>query len=55
MWIRGRARTQGYILLAGSTLTGEFLKTFKDFPPCQRPATFTIDQAMEKLKKGLGD
>ena len=24
---------QGYILLAGSTLTGEFLKTFKDFPP----------------------
>src|SRR5437588_729359 len=46
---------QGYILLAGSTLTGEFLKTFKDFPPSQRPATFTIDQAMEKLKKGLGD
>src|SRR6476620_8365803 len=46
---------QGYILLAGSTLTGEFLATFKDFPPSQRPATFTIDQAMEKLKKGLGD
>src|SRR5207253_336433 len=46
---------QGYVLLAGSTLTGEFLKTFKDFPPSQRAATFTIDQAMEKLKKGLGD
>ena len=45
---------QGYVLLAGSTLTGEFLKTFKDFPPSQRPATFTIDQAMEKLKQNLG-
>jgi len=31
------------------------LSTFKDFPASQRPATFTIDQAMEKLKKGLGD
>jgi arylsulfatase len=45
--------TQGYILLAGSTLTGEFLKTFKEFPPSQRPATFTIDQAMEKMKQNL--
>jgi arylsulfatase len=45
---------QGYILLAGSTLTGEFLATFKDFPPSQRPATFTIDQAMEKLKQTMG-
>jgi arylsulfatase len=23
--------------------------TFKDFPPRQKPASFTIDQAMEKL------
>jgi hypothetical protein len=45
---------QGYVLLAGSTLTGEFLKTFKNFPPSQRPATFTIDQAMEKLKQTMG-
>jgi arylsulfatase A-like enzyme len=45
--------TQGYILLAGSTLTGEFLKTFKDFPPSQRAATFTIDQAMEKLRQSI--
>jgi arylsulfatase len=44
---------QAYVVLAGSTLTGEFLKTFKDFPPSQRPATFTIDQAMEKMKQNL--
>jgi hypothetical protein len=46
--------SQGYILLAGSTLTAQFLETFKEFPPRQRAATFTIDQAMEKLKHGLG-
>jgi arylsulfatase len=45
---------QPYIGLAGSALTGEFLQTFKDFPPSQRPATFTIDQAMEKMKQNLG-
>ena len=27
-----------------------FLETFQEFPPSQRPASFTIDQAMEKLQ-----
>ena len=39
---------------SAATLTGEFLKTFKDFPPSQRAASFTIDQAMEKMKQGIG-
>jgi len=45
---------QPYVVMAGSALTGEFLQTFKDFPPSQRPATFTIDQAVEKMKQNLG-
>jgi arylsulfatase A-like enzyme len=45
---------QGYILFAASVVTEEFLKTFKEFPPRQRAASFTIDQAMEKLKQNLG-
>jgi hypothetical protein len=36
-------------------ITGAFVATFKDFPPLQRPAYFTIDQAMEKLKQSVGD
>jgi arylsulfatase len=40
-----------YGILAG---TEEFLKTFKDYPPRQRASSFTIDQAMEKLKQSLG-
>jgi arylsulfatase len=44
---------QGYILFAASAVTGEFLDTFKELPPRQRAASFTIDQAMEKLKQNL--
>ena len=31
-----------------------FLDTFKEFPPSQRAATFSIDQAVETLRQGLG-
>jgi arylsulfatase len=40
----------GYLVIAASTVVGEFLKTFKDFPPRQKAASFTIDQAMEKMQ-----
>jgi arylsulfatase A-like enzyme len=40
----------GYLVLAASQIVGEFLKTFKDFPPRQKAASFTIDQAMEKME-----
>jgi arylsulfatase A-like enzyme len=45
---------QGYIIFAASMVTEEFLKTFKDYPPSQRAASFTIDQAMEKMRQNLG-
>jgi hypothetical protein len=45
---------QGYILFAGTTIAAQFLETFKEFPPSQRAASFTIDQAMEKMKQNLG-
>jgi arylsulfatase len=44
-----------YIMYGATDLTAEFLETFKEFPPAQRAATFTIDQAMEKLKQQIGD
>jgi arylsulfatase A-like enzyme len=44
-----------YILAGAQALTAEFLATFKEFPPSQRPASFTIDQAMAKLKQQIGD
>jgi arylsulfatase len=42
-----------YMVLAGTTLMGEFLQTFVEFPPSQKAATFTIDQALEKLTATL--
>jgi len=40
-------------VVAASSVTGEFLATFTDFPPRQKAPSFTIDQAMEKLEAGI--
>ena len=48
-WFLDRA----YLVLAATSVTGEFLATFKDFPPRQKAPSFTIDQAMEKLEAGI--
>jgi hypothetical protein len=29
----------------------QWLQSFKDFPPRQKPASFSIDQVMERLTK----
>jgi arylsulfatase len=42
-----------FLVFAGTTLVTEFLETFKEFPPRQKAATFTIDQAMEKMERTL--
>jgi arylsulfatase len=39
-----------YLVFAAQTVMGEFLATFREFPPRQKAASFTIDQAMEKLE-----
>lgn len=44
-----------YIFYGAQAYVAKYLETFKDFPPSQRAASFTIDQAMDKLKQKLGD
>jgi arylsulfatase len=39
-----------YVALAAQALVTPFLETFKHFPPRQKPASFTIDQALEKIE-----
>jgi arylsulfatase len=41
------------LILAASMVVGEFLQTFREFPPRQKAASFTIDQAMAKLEAAL--
>ena len=39
--------------LASSAVVGEFLATFKEYPPSQRPSSFSIDQIVEKMQKSF--
>jgi arylsulfatase len=41
-----------YMLTAAQSLVAQFLATFKDFPPRQKAASFTIDQIIEKMSAG---
>jgi arylsulfatase len=38
-----------YILYGAYTIADRFAATFKDFPPVQKPNTFTIDDALAKM------
>jgi arylsulfatase len=44
-----------YLLLPAQRFVGNFLATFREFPPRQKPASFTIDQVLESLQKTGGD
>jgi arylsulfatase A-like enzyme len=46
-WMADRA----FLLVPAQAIVGEFLKTFREFPPRQRPASFSIDQALEKARQ----
>ena len=48
-WLLERA----YIVGAAQPLMAEFLQTLVAFPPRQKAASFTIDQAMEKLEAAI--
>jgi arylsulfatase len=42
-----------YLVFASQFIMSDFLATFREFPPRQRAATFSIDQAVEKLQSFL--
>jgi arylsulfatase A-like enzyme len=46
-WMIDRA----FLLVPAQAMVGEFLKTFEDFPPRQKPASFSIDDALEKARE----
>ena len=39
-----------FVAVPAQTIVGQFLATFKDFPPSQRAGSFSIDQVMNQLK-----
>ena len=43
-----------FFLVPAQAYVGQFLATFEEFPPRQKPASFSIDQVMEKLQTNAG-
>jgi len=41
-----------FILVPAQKVVGEFLATFKEYPPSQKAGSFSVDQVLEKLKEG---
>jgi arylsulfatase A-like enzyme len=41
------------VMIAGPTILGRFLMTFKEYPPSQRPSSFSIDQMVERMQQSF--
>jgi arylsulfatase len=44
----------GYLVLAAQAVMAQFVATFRDFPPRQKAASFTIDDALAKMQEATG-
>ena len=43
------------MLVPAQQYVAQFLSTFKEFPPSQKPGSFSLDSVLENLSKGAGD
>ena len=41
-----------FVLVPAQQFVGQFLSTFREFPPSQKPGSFSIDNALEALQSG---
>ena len=46
-WLVDRA----FLLVPAQAVVAQYLKTFEQFPPRQRPSSFSVDQAVEKARQ----
>ena len=44
-----------FVFVPAQTYVAEFLSTLKEFPPRQKAASFSIDQALETMKEAPGN
>jgi hypothetical protein len=44
-----------FMLVPAQKYVAQFIGTFKDYPPRQKAASFTVGEALEKLSKPSGD
>jgi arylsulfatase len=51
MFYQKWAADRMFLLVPAQALVGQFLKTFQEFPPRQKPSSFSIDEALEKARR----
>ena len=45
--------SQPYLVFAAQTGVAKFMETFREFPPRQRAASFSVDQVMEEMRRKM--
>ena len=40
-----------YLLVPAQAFVGQWLQSFKEFPPRQKPASFSLDQVMREISR----
>ncbi|WP_312362821.1 arylsulfatase [Ensifer sp.] len=45
--------THAYLVVPAQASVAKFFETFKEYPPAQRPASFSIDQIQERLQDSM--
>jgi arylsulfatase len=53
MWMRW-ASDKLWTFVPAQQFVGEFLATFKEFPPSQKSGSFSVDQVLQQLSAGAG-
>ena len=49
--IKGFLLDHAFVLVPAQAYVGQFLATFKDYPPRQKAASFSIDQVLEMMQE----
>jgi hypothetical protein len=44
-----------YMFAPAGFYVGQWLQSFREFPPRQKPGSFSLDRVMESITKGAGD
>jgi arylsulfatase len=45
---------RAFLLVPAQTYVGNFLMTFRDYPPRMKAASFSLDKVMEMMQKPAG-
>ncbi|MGX5820371.1 arylsulfatase [Chitinophaga lutea] len=54
-YYEGWLMKHAFMVLPAAQAVGQYLATYKQFPPRQRPASFSIDQVVEKLNASISN